>query len=269
MITEHYMFTPIRKNLIETPGLAIITIPTLLLGSWAFYSFISDYSNIKLLYFLLGYLIINIIGVTAGLHRYYSHKTFTVSKWKERFMLWAATLAGQGSPVWWTALHRGYHHKHSDTNKDFHSPIHGFWHSFILWIFRINQSSVNFKYAADVLRNKDAVWFSTHYTKIWVISNIAFALISFDFFLYFSMMASLITLLTYNLANSLTHYSILGYTNFKTRDNSTNVPWLFPIILGECWHNNHHARPGNKYFGIKWWEIDPAGLFIKIFEDIQ
>jgi stearoyl-CoA desaturase (delta-9 desaturase) len=58
-----------------------------------------------------------------------------------------------------------------------------------------------------------------------------------------------------------------GYSNFNTRDNSKNVLWIWPLVLGECWHNNHHGRPGNYHFGIKWWELDPAGVFIRVFKD--
>jgi stearoyl-CoA desaturase (delta-9 desaturase) len=261
------MFNPILKNLKEVPNLLLILTPTLLLGMWACYDIVANYEHIKLIYFLLGYFVINIIGVTAGLHRYFSHRSFKASKWKERFMLWAAVIAGQGSPVWWVALHRGYHHRCSDTKLDHHSPIHGFWHSFILWMYRIRPEAVNFKYAIDCLRNPDVVWFSTHYNKVWVVSNLIFLIISWEFFLYFSIMAAFVTLVTYNITNSLNHTPGFGYTNFDTKDNSMNVWWLWPFVFGETWHNNHHAKPGRSYLGIKWWELDPAGTFIKMFQD--
>lgn len=260
------MFNPIIKNLKENLTLLIITIPTIILGFYSLINLFFNFNWILIWYFLMGYFFINIIGVTAGLHRYFSHKSFKTNKLFEIIMLYASNLSGQGSVIWWVALHRGYHHRNSDTTKDYHSPIYGFWHSFILWIFRINHNSVSFRYAVDVLKNKEAIWFSTHYTKIWLLSNILFALIDWNFFLYFSIMASFITLITYNITNSLNHNSKLGYKNFETKDKSINSPWLFPLVLGECWHNNHHARPGNHYFGIKWWEFDPAGLFIKIIK---
>jgi stearoyl-CoA desaturase (delta-9 desaturase) len=81
------------------------------------------------------------------------------------------------------------------------------------------------------------------------------------------MLPTFITIFTYNITNSANHTSFLGYTNFQTRDNSVNAPWLWPFVLGECWHNNHHARAGNYSFKQKWWEFDPAGAFIKIFKN--
>lgn len=261
------MFNPITKNLKEIPDLLLVTIPMIALGVYGIIDLLLNYENLKLLYILLGYFCINIIGVTAGLHRYFSHRSFKAGKWKERLMLYFATLAGQGSPMWWVSLHRGYHHKSADTEKDPHSPIHGKIHSLILWMFRINPESISFKYSIDLLRNKDVIWFCKHYTKIWIISNLIFLLISWKLFLFFSMVPALITLVTYNLTNCLNHLKGLGYTNFETKENSQNVPWLFPLVLGECWHNNHHGKPGASHFGRKWWEFDPAGTFIKIFRD--
>jgi stearoyl-CoA desaturase (delta-9 desaturase) len=261
------MFNPIIKNLKEIPNLILITIPMIFFGMFGIYDFFVNYENIKLVYFILGYILINIIGVTAGLHRYFSHRSFKAKKWKEWLMLYGATLAGQGSPVWWVSLHRGYHHKSSDTEKDPHSPIHGKIHSFILWMFRINPESISFKYSTDLLRNKDVIWFSSHYAKIWLLSNLFFILISWEFFLFFSMVPALVTLITYNITNCINHIPGAGYRNFQTKENSQNVFWLFPFVLGECWHNNHHGKPGASHFKKNWWEFDPAGVFIKIFKD--
>jgi len=262
------MFNPILKNLKENPNLLVITIPIIVIGLFASYTLVTDFTWYKLFLLSLGYIFINIIGVTAGLHRYYSHKSFKASRWKQIIMLYASNLSGQGSPVWWVALHRGYHHRKSDTEIDPHSPIHGFWHSIFLWMFRIKPDAISFRYATDTMRNKDVMWFSIHYIKIFLISNILFGLISIEFMLFFSILPAFITLITYNLTNCLNHIEgVGGYCNFETRDNSKNVLWLWPLVLGECWHNNHHGRPGNYHFGIKWWEIDPSGLLIKVFKD--
>lgn len=262
------MFLPITTNLKTNKSLLTVTIPIILFGIYGLFDLIEKFSYTNIVLFTLGYFVINVIGVTAGLHRYFSHKSYKVGPIKECILLYASVLSGQGSPIWWASLHRGYHHRNSDKVTDPHSPIHGFWHSTFLWIFKINTEAVSFRYVVDLLRNQRVVWFSTHYNKIFLTSNLLFLLIGgWNFFLYFSMLPCFITLVAYNLTNSLTHMKNLGYTNFETKDRSTNVPWLWPIVLGECWHNNHHARPGNSYFGQKWWELDPSGLFIKVFKN--
>ena len=63
---------------------------------------------------------------TVFLHRYASHQMFTMSKgWEKVFFF--LTFLTQGSsflnPRAYAILHR-LHHKHSDTEKDPHSPLY-------------------------------------------------------------------------------------------------------------------------------------------------
>ncbi len=98
------MFNPILKNLRENPNLLTITIPIIIIGLFASYTLFTDFTWHKLLLVSLGYVFINMIGVTAGLHRYFSHKSFKASRWKEIVMLYASNLSGQGSPVVYAIL---------------------------------------------------------------------------------------------------------------------------------------------------------------------
>jgi stearoyl-CoA desaturase (delta-9 desaturase) len=269
---EYKMFRPIWKNLLEVPVLLGVITPMILIGIYATYSFFANFELANVFYFLTGYFIFNVLGITAGYHRYFCHKSYVLeSKWKHRLLLWAGAMAGQGSPILWTAIHRGYHHRHPDTPNDPHSPIHGFWHSFILWMYKLDGEKINPKYAVDLIRDKEVVFVHTHYVKLYLAFNFVLFLISPKLFLFFSMMPAMITLITYNITNSLFHMKGLGYQNFKTNDKSLNVPILFPLVLGECWHNNHHGRPGASHFGTgasgKWWEFDPAGFIINIYKD--
>jgi len=271
MIQNNPLFIPIKQNLLLTKNLWLITMPLYLIGAFAGYMFFAEFEIYKLVMFVLGYFFFNVIGITAGFHRYFSHKSFRVSKWKERLMMVAGTLAAQGPVIYWVALHRGYHHRHSDTYEDPHSPIHGVWHSFILWMFRLGPDSISLKSSVDLLRNQEAMWLSKNYGKVVLGFWILCAFISIDLFLFGVMLPSLVSLLTYNTTNTVTHMRSMGYTNFTTKDQSTNIPWLWPLVLGECWHNNHHAKPGTYHYGSgtsgKWWELDPSGAFIKVFKD--
>lgn len=57
----------------------------------------------------------------------------------------------------------------------------------------------------------------------------------------------------------------LNYQNF-TEGNypAYNVPWLFPLALGEVWHNNHHRYPMMENAGVKPWELDPMVYLFKL-----
>jgi fatty-acid desaturase len=57
-----------------------------------------------------------------------------------------------------------------------------------------------------------------------------------------------------------------GYRNYETKDQSRNNPWLWPIILGEAWHNNHHGDAKNYSTRNKFWEIDPLSWLIELVQ---
>jgi stearoyl-CoA desaturase (delta-9 desaturase) len=77
--------------------------------------------------------------------------------------------------------------------------------------------------------------------------------------------AAFLTLHAFSIQTSVTHLKWAGYRNYETKDNSVNIPWLFTLILGEAWHNNHHGEARNPNFGNRhWWELDPTYWLIKL-----
>jgi fatty-acid desaturase len=211
---------------------------------------------------LVGYVCMKMLGISAGYHRLFCHRGFEVNKFTKRLLLWFAIIAGQGSPVYWIGIHRGYHHRYADTDKDAHSPKHGFWHSYILWMFKMKSMSI--RSVVDLLRDPDMVFAHKHYIKIFWISHLFVALINFEVWLYLMGFAAFITLHSFLLQTSVTHLPWAGYRNYNVKDDSVNVPWLFPLVLGEAWHNNHHGDGRNPNYGRKWWELDPTYWLIKL-----
>ena len=59
--------------------------------------------------------------VTAGYHRYFSHRGFKTSRVFQFVLAWMATTSTQKGVLWWAAHHR-HHHRFSDTEEDIHSP---------------------------------------------------------------------------------------------------------------------------------------------------
>jgi fatty-acid desaturase len=211
-----------------------------------------------------GIILIGLFGVAAGHHRYCSHQTFKVLPWVKVLMFWCGSVSGQGSPIFWATIHRGYHHRYSDKEKDPHSPHDGFWHSYIWWMFRLNEGDYNTKYVVHLLKDNTAIFFHKHYIKIVWISHLLVALIDIDLWLYFMILPSYITFHQFSIQTSITHCKQLGYRRVETNDDSVNVPWVWPITLGEAWHNNHHSDPKNSNFSRRWWELDPTYWVIKV-----
>ena len=219
---------------------------------------------------LVGYFLLSIIGISIGYHRLFSHKSFETPNFVKKIILFFGLMAGQGSPIFWIGIHRGYHHRHSDkSKKDAHSPTDGFWHSYILWMFKRDSTSlwgIAPRSIIDLLKDPAMIFYHKNYIKIFLTVHIILAVLSFDIWLYFVVLPSFITLHCYCLQTSLTHYKKIGYKNYQTKDNSINVPWIFPLALGDAWHNNHHGDGRNPNFGKRWWEIDPAFWIIKFIK---
>ncbi len=215
------------------------------------------------------------LGVAAGYHRIFSHNTHpNLPRWKENIILFFGTMSGQGSSITWSAIHRGYHHKFSDTERDLHSPKKGIFYAFFGWTTKITENNpiVNLKYAGPILRKSNHLWFHQHQLKILWIVPIVVAL--FDWRLSLSMfcLPTAITLLQDNTVNIFGHKKgIIGYRNFNTNDNSHNNLILGYLCWGQGWHNNHHHDPKSYDFGTsvsgKWYEFDASNVFLPFLKD--
>jgi len=73
------------------------------------------------------------IGIEVGAHRYFSHKSFKATKPLELLLIFLFNLAGQQSVVWWVRNHRT-HHRHSDTIKDPHGVMRGWFYTQLGWL---------------------------------------------------------------------------------------------------------------------------------------
>ena len=61
-------------------------------------------------------------GMSAGYHRYFSHRSFKTSRAFAFFLAFLAQSSAQRGILWWAANHRR-HHRFSDTDEDVHSPV--------------------------------------------------------------------------------------------------------------------------------------------------
>jgi stearoyl-CoA desaturase (delta-9 desaturase) len=57
-----------------------------------------------------------------------------------------------------------------------------------------------------------------------------------------------------------------GYRNFETTDRSTNNLYLWPFILGDAWHNNHHANAQLVSTKVRRHEYDPISILINFIK---
>ncbi len=200
---------------------------------------------------------VRMFAVTAGYHRYFSHRSYRLGRTAQFLMALLAQTSGQKGVLWWAAHHRD-HHRHSERELDVHSPWQkGIWWSHIGWIISNQFDGYDLLRVADFARYPELRWIDRyHWIPTTVLGLAIFLVGGLPAFLWGYVLA---TVLLYHCTfsiNSLAH--IWGSRRFNTPDQSRNN-WLLALLtLGEGWHNNHHFSMASCRQGFRWWEIDIA-----------
>ncbi|MBM4334892.1 MAG: acyl-CoA desaturase [Deltaproteobacteria bacterium] len=199
--------------------------------------------------------------VTAGYHRYFSHRAFKTSRAMQFLLAFGGGIAAQKGALWWAAHHR-HHHRFSDQPEDIHSPMKGFWWSHIGWITCDRYNDTEYGAIRDFARYPELRFLDTyHYVPPIVLGAICFALGGWSA-LWIGFFGS--TVLTYHstfLINSVTH--MFGRRRYALTDTSRNSLIMALLTFGEGWHNNHHHYQGSANMGFYWWEIDISYYVLK------
>lgn len=203
----------------------------------------------------IGLYLVRMFGVTAGYHRYFSHRAFKTSRVGQLVLALLAMSSVQKGVLWWASHHR-VHHKRSDQRGDVHSVLlDGFWWSHVGWILSRDYEATDHDRVRDLARYPELVWLDRYYlVPPTVLGALLFAFGGW-WALVWGLFVSTVLLWhgTFTI-NSLTH--VFGRRRYVTTDNSKNNLWLALITLGEGWHNNHHYYQRAVNQGFFWWEID-------------
>ena len=211
-------------------------------------------------------------------HRYAAHQQFTMKPFWEKFF-YVFSFISMGSSYLsahvYAIMHR-MHHAFADTEKDVHSPKYDnnlfamMWRTRRIYIDIFDQKEkIDPKFLKNIPHWK---WFDN--MANWPISRILWGLSYVAFYIYFARDSyGWYLLLPFHFIMGPLHGVIvnwfshkLGKRNFEVKDTSTNLlPFDF-LLMGELYHNNHHARPASANFGHKWYEIDVLYPIIKFFD---
>ncbi|OBA27754.1 hypothetical protein HANVADRAFT_1631 [Hanseniaspora valbyensis NRRL Y-1626] len=224
------------------------------------------YKNLFILsvsYYCLGGL-----GVTAGYHRLWSHKSFNAVLPLRIFLALFGAASVEGSIKWWGHSHR-IHHRYTDTVRDPYDARRGFWFSHMGWM--LLKPNPKYKARADIsdLIDDWVVRFQhKHYLAIMFFMAFLFpALISKflwnDFmggFVYGGILRVFAIQQATFCINSLAHW--LGTQPFDDR-RTPRDNWITALVtFGEGYHNFHHEFPSDYRNAIKWYQFDPTKVFV-------
>ncbi|MBB3226483.1 stearoyl-CoA desaturase (delta-9 desaturase) [Luteibacter sp. Sphag1AF] len=211
---------------------------------------------------------VRMFALTGFYHRYFSHRTFQVSRTVQFVFAVIGASCVQRGPLWWAAHHR-HHHRVTDTPDDPHSPkIHGFLWSHIGWFLTPRNFRTDLSRVPDLAKFPELRWLDRYDTLVPVL--LAAALFGLGVLLQrvapglhtsgaqmlvWGFVVSTIVLFHATVTiNSLAHR--FGSRRYDTKDDSRNNLWLALLTFGEGWHNNHHFFPGSSRQGFRWWEVD-------------
>lgn len=215
-------------------------------------------------------------AVTGFYHRYFSHRTFSTSRFGQfLFAVWGGACVQRGA-LWWAYTHR-HHHQHSDEECDKHSPRqHGFIWAHIGWITSAKNFPTDYKRVKDLAKFPELVFLNRF---DWLVPG----LFAVSLFILGKVLAAYApslgvtggqmlvwgffistTVLFHGTAciNSMAH--VFGKKRYQTGDDSRNSLILSLITLGEGWHNNHHKHMGCVRQGFYWWELDITYYLLKV-----
>ncbi len=213
---------------------------------------------------VLGFMlyVVRMFGVTAGYHRYFSHRTFKTSRVMQFLFAFLAQSTAQKGILWWAAKHR-HHHRYSDTEHDVHSPMHdGFWHAHLGWIFEPEHDETDFAAVPDLAAYPELVWLNKYeHVPTVTVALLCVAIGGWPGLVVGFFWSTVATWHGTFMINSLAH--VHGKQRYVTGDDSRNNWWLAIITLGEGWHNNHHAYQRSTRQGFRWYEFDPTYYVLK------
>ena len=221
---------------------------------------------------------------TAFLHRFGSHKMFTMSPFMEKvfyFFTWFFQGSSYLVPRAYAVMHR-MHHEYSDTKKDPHSPI--FYRDVFQMMWETKKIYNDFKTGAITPESKFSndlpVWdkmdrFGDHMLvrTIWgAIYFATYALVITHYDLSWWWCALLpIHFLMGPIQGAFVNWCghKYGYQNFDNKDHSHNSTPFGLFLMGELFQNNHHMYPLSPNFAKKWFEIDFTYPILKFLAFIK
>jgi stearoyl-CoA desaturase (Delta-9 desaturase) len=218
---------------------------------------------------------------TFFLHRYAAHKAFTMNKFTEKvfFVLtWIFQGSNYLSAYGYGVMHR-MHHAYADTPNDPHSPKYDETLFKMMWKTKTIYADINLRRIPVDARFTEGMpqWDAfDKFARSWV-SRIMWGTIYVAIYYTFATTWWLWLLLPIQFLMTPVHGAIInwfahkyGYRNFEVGDTSKNFLPVDFLMMGESYHNNHHKNGGRANFGgIRWHEIDPTYVVIKILDKLN
>lgn len=226
---------------------------------------------------LFGYLlyVLGGIGITAGAHRLWAHRSYR-AKWPLRVLLACMqSLAFENSIYEWSRDHR-VHHKYSETDADPHNALRGFFFAHVGWLLCRKHPDVKTKgkqidlsdlYADPVVRFQHRFYLPTVaffcFLMPTLIPYLGWNETLYNSFYICSLLRYVITLHATWLVNSAAH--MWGRRPYDKNINPSENRAVSFWALGEGFHNYHHTFPWDYATSELGYDLNVSKMFIDFF----
>jgi stearoyl-CoA desaturase (delta-9 desaturase) len=190
------------------------------------------------------------LGITAGVHRLWSHRSYKAGAPLRMLLMIFNSVANQGTIYHWARDHR-LHHLYSDTDADPHDANLGFWYSHVTWLFwkknkavleagaKINMADLKADPIVMFQKRADPFW-----NLFWCFGLPSFVCLQWgdslwNGFLVAGAFKYAFTLNATWAVNSVVH--AWGSRPYNASHLTTENGWVSLFAHGEGWHNWHHA----------------------------
>lgn len=246
----------------------LVAYPLLIMAAVVHYASTYGIGKFEILLMVVAYYGAN-ISVGIGLHRLWSHAAYKTNAVMEFILAMVSGGTLQGPIIAWVSDHFR-HHTYTDKEQDPHTPNKyeskwkGFLWSHIGWmLYHGNFKSIDRVTMTKLGRNPIVLWQFKHYWKIAAFMNFILPPMlgyvaggslqaAWAAFIFIGMGRALQQQMTF-CVNSVCHFT--GSRKYY-KGTARDVWWLALFLLGENWHNYHHAFANDYRNGVKWYHFD-------------
>lgn len=203
----------------------------------------------SLVYF---YAVLGGLGITAGAHRLWSHKSYKATTPLKVFLMLCNTIACQNSLVEWCRDHR-LHHKASETDADPHNSNRGWFFAHMGWLLQRKHPKVLEMGAkidlSDLYADPILIFQKRVYTSLALFLGFLLPItVCHQFFNLTYFQSTCLAIWRYVTSLHCTWFVNSAAHIWGTQDYDTNIePRESELVsigaLGEGFHNYHHTFP--------------------------
>ena len=192
-------------------------------------------------------------GVTAGVHRYWTHKSYKATLPWQIILMCLYSISMQNDILEWCRDHR-VHHKYSETSADPHNAKRGFFFAHIGWLMMKKHPGIIIKGRnidiSDLKRDPVVMFQHRHYALLSLVFSVLLPMLipcyfwnenPWTAFVFLVVFRYVITLHSTWLVNSAAH--LWGSRNYDKNINPSDNRIVSFAAIGEGWHNYHHTFP--------------------------